>query len=87
MANEQYADRSQYPLNVNSFVPFALSQQQQMYMRQQQQQQHDQTRGNKMRLSQITSGREAQYNQSDYASNNEEDEVGDALFSSIYFNT
>ena len=51
-----------FPLNVQSFVPFSLSQQQQMYLQQQrqqqqqlqqQQQQNELIRQNKFRLSQL----------------------------------
>lgn len=57
-----FMDRN-YPLNVQSFVPFALSQQQLYMQRQSQQQQaqnQDYLRQNKFRLPQINSSRDQQ---------------------------
>ena len=62
-AQKAYMERNEFPLNVQSFVPFAISQQQialQRQQQQQQQQQQEQSRNNKFRLSQLNLARELQ---------------------------
>lgn len=85
-ANSSYSDRN-YPLNVQSFVPYALTQQQQLYLQQrQQQQQHlsqqdQRNNSNKFRLSQLNLAREYPCSSNDYNTNDEED----VLFSFLLF--
>lgn len=72
---ESICNGSSYPLNVQSFVPFALSQQQ-LYLQRQQQQQQQQSqlqleqRQNKFKLSNFNL---AQQQSNDYASNEDDD--------------
>ena len=78
--NGNYMERSEYPLNVQSFVPFALNQQQialqRQQQQQQQQQQQDNSRNNKFRLSQLNLSRELQQQAfNDLNSNNGDDVI------------
>ena len=67
-----YTERNEYPLNVQSFVPFALNQQQ-MALQRQQQHQQQQDRNNKFRMSQLNLSREIQ--QLNDLNSNDEDDV------------
>jgi hypothetical protein len=70
------------PLNVQSFVPFPLSQNQQLYL-QQQQQQHEQIRQNKIRMSQLNLGKEVITHNpltNEYSVQNDEEDVYYNLF-------
>ena len=87
MCGGNYMERNDFPLNVQSFVPFALSQQQLALQRQQQQQQQqqqqDQSRTNKFRLSQLNLARELQQQiaLNDHNSNDDDD----VIFGKKYF--
>ena len=78
MYSGNYMERNEYPLNVQSFVPFALNQQQialQRQQQQQQQQQQEQSRNNKFRLSQLNLSRELQQQAFNDLNSNDEDDV------------
>ena len=74
-----YMERNEYPLNVQSFVPFALNQQQialqRQQQQQQQQQQQEQSRNNKFRLSQLNLSRELQQQAFNDLNSNDDDDV------------
>ena len=79
MYSGNYMERNEYPLNVQSFVPFALNQQQialqRQQQQQQQQQQQEQSRNNKFRLSQLNLSRELQQQAFNDLNSNDDDDV------------